>query len=512
VANIYQTAAYHAARRPQAVAIADDARALGFAALADLALRQARQLAALGVQRGDRVCVILNTSIDHVALYHATAVTGFILVPVNVRFNAEEVAWILGDVAPKAVVFDAASAGLAAEARLRHGSPDCAWHALEEFRALPAADLPGAGSVAARYGSVDEDEVALIIYTSGTTSRPKGAMLTHGNLVWNAVNYQIELGIDKDAHSLLATPLYHIGGFGVLNGPVLYAGGRLTVIPRFDVQAVVRAMADCEPTHLFLLSAMWVALTEWPGFAKLRHPGVRFVQTAASPLAEHRQEMIRRVFPNAEFSWGFGMTETCVTTIKNRYTAEILSHPGSLGYLWRHVAARLVDESGAVLPGLSGPGELQVRGPTVFKGYWRNPEATAAAFTADGWMRTGDLIEFDADGFARFRGRSKDIIKTGGENVSAAEVEECLVQHAAVSEAAVYGVPHDYWGEEVRAAVVAAEGHAIDVVDLQAFCKSRLAGFKVPKQIAVVGELPRSASGKVQKFRLAAAAGTAATR
>ncbi len=507
MANIYHTAAYHAVRRPRAIAIAEGERTLGFGELTALALRQARQLKALGVGRGDRVCVILNTSIDYVALYHATAVTGFILVPVNVRFSASEVAWLLEDVAPKAVIFDDASAALAAETRrLVRASPDCSWHSLDAFRALPAAELHDGDGLVSRYGAVGEDDVALIIYTSGTTSRPKGAMLTHGNLVWNAVNFQVELGIDANAHSLLATPLYHIGGFGVLNGPVLYAGGQLTVIPRFEVQAVVRAMQQRKPTHLFLLSSMWVALTESPEFAALRFPEVGFVQTAASPLAEHRQEMIRNVFPNAEFSWGFGMTETCVTTIKNRYTAEILSHPGSIGYLWRHVSARLVDAEGKVLPGLSGPGELQVKGPTVFKGYWGNQAATDAVFTEDGWLRTGDLLEFDADGFARFRGRSKDMVKTGGENVSATEVEECLVQHAAVSEAAVYGVPHDYWGEELRAAVVPAEGHRVDVGELQAFCKSRLTGFKVPKRIDVVDELPKSSSGKVQKFRLVQAA------
>jgi fatty-acyl-CoA synthase len=289
----------------------------------------------------------------------------------------------------------------------------------------------------------------------------------------------------------------------VLNGPILNAGGRLSIMPRFEAELAIDMLKQSQPTHLFLLSAMWVALTARPEFAKLRFPEVRYVQTAASPLSAHQQATIREVFPNAEFGWGFGMTETCVTTVKNRYTEEILSHPGSIGYVWRHVETRLVDEHGGVVStGGPGAGELQVRGPTVFAGYWRDLKATNEAFTADGWLRTGDLLRLDEDGFAYFIGRSKDMIKSGGENVSALEVEQCLLEHRSVHEAAVYGVPSDRWGEEVRAAVVLTPGHEFDPAALIEFCKSRIAAFKVPKRIDAVAELPKSASGKIQKFRL----------
>ena len=247
---------------------------------------------------------------------------------------------------------------------------------------------------------------------------------------------------------------------------------------------------------------MWVSLTDHPVFSEQNMQFVSYVQTAAAPLGEWRQELIRKVFPRAEFGWGFGMTESCVTTIKNRYTDEILKHPGSIGYLWRHVSYRLVDESGAVLADQRGPGELQVKGPTIFKGYWNQPELTAQVLDKDGWLHTGDIIRLHDDGFAYFMGRSKDMIKTGGENVAAIEVENCLAGHPDIREAAVFGLPHEYWGEELVAAVVPVAGREPDIEQLRERCRAALSGFKVPKRIFVVDSLPQSSSGKVQKFVL----------
>jgi acyl-CoA synthetase (AMP-forming)/AMP-acid ligase II len=499
--NIYQTAMFHALRSPRSTALSDSHTAMDFAALCARARALTAHLQGLGVRRGDRVAVLMHNAIDYLALMHATAVGGFSLVPVNTRYSAAELAFLISDCTPRVLVHDAEFSPLVAELP-RHLAPDqlpvCLDHLASDLADVPATADP----VAWRTGCVEDGDVAIIMYTSGTTSTPKGAMLTHGNLVWNAMNYIMELGIDAQSRSLMATPLFHIGGFGVINGPILYAGGSLHLVPRFDAQSVVEALQQNLPTHVFLLSAMWVGLTDHPGFAQLRLPSVRYVQTAAAPLGEWRQELIRQVFPNAEFGWGFGMTESCVTTIKNRYTHEILDHPGSIGYLWRHVAHRLVDETGQVLADQHGPGELQVKGPTVFKGYWNQPELTAATLDADGWLHTGDLFRFDDEGFAYFMGRSKDMIKTGGENVAAQEVENCLVGHPDVREAAAFGVPHERWGEELVAAVVPIEGRQPDTEALRTHCRESLSGFKVPKRIFLVDSLPHSSSGKVQKFKL----------
>lgn len=499
--NIYQTAMFHALRRPQATALSDRCAALTFGALCVRARALASYLQGLGVQRGDRVAVLAHNSIDYLALMHSTALGGFSVVPVNTRYSAPEVAYLIKDCTPRVLVHDGEFSGMIGEVNrlLPLGIRPFFQEGFDPH--LP--DIPETfDPVERRIGTVEDDDVALIMYTSGTTSMPKGAILTHGNLVWNAMNYIVELGIDAETRCLMATPLFHIGGFGVLNGPILYAGGSLHLVPRFDAEVMVEALKEKAPTHVFLLSAMWVALTDAAAFCELRLPSVRYVQTAAAPLGEWRQALIRKVFPNAEFGWGFGMTESCVTTIKNRYTHEIVDHPGTIGYMWRHVAYRLVDEDGIVLSDQRGPGELQVKGPTVFKGYWNQPELTAATLDADGWLHTGDLFRFDDEGFAYFMGRSKDMIKTGGENVAAQEVEDCLASHPDVREAAAFGLPNERWGEELVAAVVPIEGREPDVDALRSHCRGSLAGFKVPKRIFLVKSLPQSSSGKVQKFKL----------
>ncbi|MFU1998372.1 class I adenylate-forming enzyme family protein [Bordetella avium] len=498
--NIYQVAMFNAERHPGKTAISDSQRALTFAQLCARARALAHYLTGLGVAPGDRVAIMAGNSIDYLALLHATAIGGFAIVPVNTRYGLAELDHLLRDAEPKVFIYDAAHQALVDTLSQDDALPSPpAW-----LDALPAdlADPHCNDPVTRRFGKVGDDDVALIMYTSGTTSTPKGAMLTHGNLSANAVNYIMELGIDAEARSLLATPLFHIGGFGVVNGPILYAGGSLHILPRFDIDVVIQALAEQQPTHIFLLSTMWVGLTDHPDFGALILPSAKFVQTAAAPLGEWRQALIRKVFPNAEFSWGFGMTESCVTTIKNRYTREILEHPGSIGYLWRHVQYRLVDSDGQVLPDQRGPGELQVRGPTIFKGYWKQPALTAQVLDPQGWLHTGDLIRIDDDGFSHFLGRSKDMIKTGGENVAALEVENCLTSHTDVREAAAFGVPHEYWGEELVAAVVPAAGRMPGIDALREHCRAHLSGFKVPKRIFIVDALPQSSSGKVQKFRL----------
>lgn len=498
--NIYQAAMFNAERHPDKVALSDEHSQWTFAQLGMRARALAAYLQGLGVQRDDRVCLLLYNSIDYIALLHATVVGGFCVVPINTRYGDAELAFLLNDSRPRVVIYDPAFTETIARARRSvTDEADMIW--LDDLpEHLP--DAQTLSPVERRYGTTQDDDVAIIMYTSGTTSSPKGAMLTQGNLAANAINYIVELGIDATARSLLATPLFHIGGFGVINGPILYAGGSLHILPRFDANEVIDALSANRPTHLFLLSAMWVGLTDHPRFADLLMPFVTFVQTAAAPLGEWRQERIRQIFPNAEFSWGFGMTESCVTTIKNRYTREITEHPGSIGYIWCHIQYRLVDEQGKVLADQRGPGELHVKGPTIFKGYWNQPALTAQVLDKDGWLHTGDILRLDDDGFVYFAGRNKDMIKTGGENVAALEVENCLAGHEDVREAAAFGLPHDYWGEELVAAVVPAYGKSPDTKALQAHCRNALSPFKVPKRIFIVDSLPQSASGKVQKFRL----------
>lgn len=506
-ANIYQTLGWHARRRPAKPAVLDRSRTFTFTDLIGLVRSIALTLEGAGVERGDRVAVLADNCIETIALLHATALTGFILVPVNTRYSAEELRYVLEDSEPRLVVHAPEYGRLLAQALkdLPSVTPsrlDLAALAGSAGECTTSSWRDRLGFEAWSYGSVEGDDVAMLIYTSGTTSRPKGAMLTHANLIWNSINYIMESELRSTHSAILATPLFHISGFGVMHGPLLHAGGTLFVVDRFSPQRIIEVLQAFKPSHMFLVSAMWVQMTENPSFLSSQFPDLTFVSTAAGPLSDARQAIVRKAFPNAQFGWGYGMTESCVTTIKSQCTDELDQHPGTLGYGWRHVRYRLVDESGRPLDTLVGTGELQVKGDVVFKGYWKNPEATREARGDDGWLRSGDLFEFDDEGFAYFRGRSKDMIKTGGENVAAQEVETCLVQCPGVRDAAAFGLPDDHLGEMLAVAIETVEGMAPSEESVKAFCRVRLAGFKVPKKVFFVDRLPRSSSEKPQKHKL----------
>jgi fatty-acyl-CoA synthase len=505
--NIYQTILWHARRRPAKLALQDRTRRLTFSDLARLVQSAAIGLESDHVERGDRVVVLADNCIETIALLHATALAGCILVPANTRYSADELRYLLEDSTPVLVLYADSYADLLTEAIAGLNGAIPKQVNIETYAdTRPDAEvvrwLATKGYEVANYGNVGGDDVAMLIYTSGTTSRPKGAMLTHSNLLWNSINYIMESELRADHSAILATPLFHISGFGVMHGPLLHAGGALYVIDRFSPQRIVDAISTFRPTHQFLVSAMWVQLTEDPTFLSSQYPCLTFVSAAAGPLSEVRQATIRSRFPNAQFGWGYGMTESCVTTIKSQRTEELERHPGTLGYGWRHVRYRLVDESGRTLDNLVGTGELQVKGPTVFKGYWNNSAATSDAIDADGWLRSGDLFQFDEEGFAYFRGRSKDMIKTGGENVAAQEVEGCVIQCPGVRDAAAFALPDDHLGELLAVAVETIDGMQPSEDDIRTFCRGRLAGFKVPKRVYFVDQLPRSSSEKPQKFKL----------
>lgn len=504
--NIFQTLKWHAERRPTKLAICDAHRELTFRDLLSLVRGIAVRLDADGIGFEQRVVVVADNCIETIAFLHATALTSCMLVPANTRYSEDELRFLIEDSSPSLVLYGEPYAQLV-ESAIK-GLPQAPRVArIDDYcRTVPADELAlweaRQGFESAYYGRVGPDDVAMLIYTSGTTSRPKGAMLTHGNLAWNSINYIMESQLSPSHSAIVATPLFHISGFGVLHGPLLHAGGTLYIVDRFSSDAIVEALARFSPTHLFLVSAMWVKMTEDPRFLEASYPGLSFVSTAAGPLSEARQRTIRERFPNAEFGWGYGMTESCVTTIKSQRSNELEGRSGTLGYGWRHIRYRLVDEDGNVLPPCGNTGELQVKGPVVFKGYWNNPEATRETIVDGGWLRSGDLFRFDHDGFAYFVGRSKDMIKTGGENVAALEVEQVVIQHPGVKDAAAFGIPDDHLGEMLCVAVETVKGSAVTEEDMKNFCRAKLAGFKVPKRVHFIDALPRSSSDKPQKFRL----------
>jgi fatty-acyl-CoA synthase len=331
----------------------------------------------------------------------------------------------------------------------------------------------------------------VIIYTSGTTGVPKGAVLTHDNMLWNAINVAIAgPGLGGTDTTIAAAPLFHIGALGLSALPLVYAGGTVVVVPSFDPAAFVDLMAREGVTTQFLVPAMWAALTRLPALPEL--PALRFVISGGAPcpvtVIEHFTAL------GWAFTEGFGMTELSPAALFLD-VADVLTHAGSVGRPFMHVDARLVDETGADV-GVGEVGELVLRGPTVFAGYWNRPEATAEVLR-DGWFHSGDLGVSDAEGFVTLVDRKKDMIITGGENVYPVEVEQVLHRHPAIADVAVVGVGDEQWGETVLAVVV-AQG-SLDPEEVIAFARERVAHFKAPRRVEVVDELPRNATGKLLK-------------
>lgn len=471
----------------------------------DVELRTNRLASGLrrsGVRRGDRVALLLANSVELVDLLVASAKLGAVVVPINTRLTATEVGYVLADAGVDVFVFHdhLATVGRGAlstpEVRVRSavvvgGAPQAHERSFE--------DLLDAGDPAPFDGDVNGADIAVVMYTSGTTGRPKGAMLTHDNMLWNAVNVLgIEGGLTSRDITVTVAPMFHIGGLGVHTLPLLYVGGTNVVLPGFDPTETLRAMVEHRATVQFMVPAMWSALAQVPDFDSYDLSALRLALGGGSPCPLTMIEFLRQ--RGVPFVEAFGMTETAplVTVLDSDHVTE---KAGSIGRVGTHVEARIVDEVDRDVP-VDTVGELVVRGANVFVGYWMNPSATAEAFRG-GWFHTGDLGRMDAEGFITLVDRKKDMIISGGENVYPIEVEQVLLANPAVRDAAVVGAPDDRWGERVVAVVVHDPAvPAPTEAELIAWCRERLAHFKCPSEVHAVAELPRNATGKLVKGEL----------
>ena len=444
-----------------------------------------------GLVPGDRVVVSAGASVAAVVAYVGALRAGMVVVPVNTEYREAEVAHIVRDAAPRAAVVDdrergawvtAASAGPVAVTGLDVDPP-----------AGPGRGAGAGGDLPAR-GPADP---ALLIYTSGTTGAPKGALLSHGNLVAGIealrLAWRWEPG-DRLTHTL---PLFHLHGLGAgINGS-LQAGASVLLRPRFDAADVTASARDLGATLFFGVPTMYGRLATHPGLAGLG--GLRLCVSGSAPLPPDVFAAVRAGSGQAPLE-RYGATETMLT-VSNPYDGE--RRPGAVGFPLPGVELRLAADTDTDSDGGPGAarGEIEVRGPMVFSGYWGRPEATAESFAAGGWFRTGDIGELDAEGYLHIVGRSKELIISGGFNVYPREVEEALRAHPAVAEVAVAGVPSDAWGEAVTAWVVAAA--PVDEASVLAHARERLAPYKCPKAVRFVDALPRNALGKVLRHELA---------
>jgi fatty-acyl-CoA synthase len=462
----------------------------------------ATALADRGVRRGDRVAVLMTNRPEFLEAVLASNALGAIAVPVNFRLSVDEVRFILGDSGSVALAVDHDLAPLAAKV----------WDALAGPRVVlvtgpdPGAAGSGAESFDVLAGSrgrdldtsVDEHDPALIMYTSGTTGRPKGAILSHLNL---GVQTQTLVGIWRlyrgDEINLCVVPMFHIAAISVIS-TMIAIGGTTVIHPsgQFDPETIVGVLEEERITHVFMVPAQWHAVVAVPD-AGTRASHLRVLCWGAAPATISLLERMAKAFPGAANVCTFGQTEMSpITTALDGEDA--IRKMGSVGKPVPVVAARIVDDAmNDVAPGEVG--EIVYRGPGVMLGYWNRPEATAEAF-AGGWFHSGDLVREDEDGFLYVVDRKKDMIISGGENIYCAEVENVLAAHPTVADVAVVGAPDERWGETPVAVVVAQDPAAPPTLDdLLEWCKPRLASYKKPTKLLLLEDLPRNASGKVLK-------------
>ncbi|HYG41936.1 MAG TPA: malonyl-CoA synthase [Bordetella sp.] len=461
----------------------------------------ANLLASLGLAAGARVAVQVEKSPEALLLYLATLRAGFVYLPLNTAYRESEVAYFLGDAEPAVVVCSSKNLAwmqrVAGQAGTRHV------YTLDEDRS--GTLLAAAGGLSPSFDTVarNADDLAAILYTSGTTGRSKGAMLSHGNLASNAQVLHRYWGWRADDVLLHMLPIFHVHGLFVASHGALLAGARMIWLPRLDVDQALHYLPRC--TVMMGVPTYYVRLLADARFDRAACARMRlFISGSAPLLMETFSEFQERT--GHTILERYGMSETVMLT-SNPYDPAMGERlGGTVGKALPGVQVRVVDDAGTAL-GAGEIGNVQVRGPNVFAGYWRMPEKTREEFTADGWFRTGDVGRWGGesggrvvpDDYLSIVGRSKDLIISGGYNVYPKEIELIIDEMAGVSESAVIGVPHPDFGEAVIAVVVPRAGASLDTAAMQAELKSRIANFKVPKQIHVIEQLPRNTMGKVQK-------------
>lgn len=454
----------------------------------------------LGIEPGDRVSILAHNSVVYLDLFYGLAKIGAIFTPLNWRLVARELAYIVNDCAPKVLIcgpqFTDVLAAMQPEIDVPHlisveGAEIAGAQAYEDLVANASAAEP------TRPNFTGEDTYA-ILYTSGTTGRPKGAMIPHRQIMWNCLNTIGSWGVNEDDVSPVFTPLFHAGGLFAFLTPVLYIGGRIVLMREFDVEESLRVIQEEQCTVILGVPTLFQMWRNSPAYKDADFSHVRFFISGGAPCPPPLIEAWREE-KAIVFRQGYGLTEVGANCF-SMTTEESVRKTGTVGKPIFHSKMRLVGEAGQDVPA-GEPGELWIWGPHVCTGYWRNPDASREVLQ-DGWFHTGDIATRDDEGFFTIIGRAKDMIISGGENVYAAEVEAIFRQHVAVQDAALIGISDDKWGEVGLMVVVLKPGLNVSEGALKQFCESRLARYKIPKRVEFAETLPYSPYGKVVKADL----------
>ncbi|MER6496418.1 MULTISPECIES: acyl-CoA synthetase [Streptomyces] len=483
--------ARRARKTPHRTALIHGGTTLSYAELHTRVTRLAHALRARGIRRGDRVAYLGPNHPSYLETLFAAGVLGAVFVPLNTRLAGPEIGYQLTDSGARALVYGPSHAGLVAGLP---GSTDVRTYVEvgAEYEQLLA------GSPAEPIDEpVTGDDTCIIMYTSGTTGRPKGAMLTHGNLTWNAINVLVDTDLIADERALVSAPLFHTAGLNMLALPVLLKGGTCVLVEAFDPDATFDLIEQHRITFMFGVPTMFEQVARHPRWPAADLSSLRILTCGGSPVSTPLIAAYQE--RGLTFLQGYGMTEASPGTLF--LDAEhAISKAGSAGVPHFFSDVRVVRPDLAPVD-TGETGEVVLRGPHVMPGYWGLPEETAASF-ADGWFRSGDAARVDEDGYVFIVDRIKDMIISGGENIYPAEIEDLLLRHPDIAECAVIGVADEKWGEVPRAVVVPREGKVPDPDEVLASLAGRLAKYKIPKSVVVADELPRTASGKLLKSRV----------
>ena len=492
----------HAERTPDKLALVDaySGRKFTYAQFNDRATRFANFLEEqFKLTYGDRISILAQNCTDYYEILFACAKKGIILNTLNWRLAVPELEFIINDCTPRLIIYesDFSEAVNALKERIR----------CEHYLLLGDTAPEGLWMYenALAFGSDKEphsprltyDDIWAIIYTSGTTGRPKGAQVTYGNFFYNAVGMGQAIDLHSQDVNLNVLPTFHIGGLGLYAGPTFHAGGTVVVMRAFNPEVLLKLIQDWKVTVLLLVPSIYLVLAEFPDFDRYDLSSVRSWASGGSALPPALVQ--RFVEKGIIIQQGFGMTETGPTVFLIDVDHAV-TKAGSVGKPVMHTDVCIMDRDRKVL-GPEEVGELCIRGGNVINGYWNRPKATEEALI-DGWLHSGDAAKYDQDGYYYIVDRWKDMFISGGENVYPAEVENVIYQHPAIAEVAVIGIAHPKWQEVGKAIVVLKEGQSLSENDIIEFCQDKLARYKIPKSVAFMDQLPRTAAGKVLKREL----------
>jgi fatty-acyl-CoA synthase len=476
---------------PDATALidGDSSQSYDYRKFYQLCLAGASYLKKSGIKCGDRVAILAQNELDYVILFYALQRLGAALVPINYRLTSREVSHIVNDCKPKIIFYQNQFSEVVQSSSF---DADIKSDLLSNFSSFIHQN-----QITESFFEAKPEDTAIIIYTSGTTGFPKGAMLSHRMLFWNAVNTALRLNINQDDCAAIFLPFFHTGGWNVLTTPFLHRGACLIILKKFDADQVLSLSEKHKATLLFGVPTTMDMMARSSTFSKVNLKNMRYAIVGGEPMPIPLIETWQN--RNIPIRQGYGLTEFG-PNVFSLNEKDAIRKKGSIGFPNFYVDVKVLDDQNNEL-GPEQVGELLLRGPMCMSGYWNNPKATAETIQ-DSWLYTGDLVRYDSEGYFYVVGRKKDMYKSGGENVYPVELEKVLRLLPGIRDVAVIGVADDKWGEVGKAFIVLESGSQLSTADINDYCQKNLAKFKIPKYFQFVADLPKGDSGKILKRQL----------